>query len=206
MNIERESIFRSLLFVFTVFFPLALLAHSELTSIDEIFVFKTTQALAERATHLISWDGDSPPDRNYSRFSLAQSLWGIPFYWLGQFLEKADPAGGKWIYWCVGLSSCALTAMTATVLRAWLLSIFSNDSAATLSAWLFSFATLACAYSSSQYSQVISTLALILAVRSVHQGGGVAISLSCAFLVSCRLDFAVLWPAFVVATIQSDDP
>src|SRR5687767_1842166 len=101
-----------------VFGASALFNRAELSSVDEGFIFNTTAALVEKH----SWTMDEElSGRKYSRFSPLPSLFAAPFYAvvhnsMGSMFRDDGARRKYWLLFASGLSSCVLTAWTATAL------------------------------------------------------------------------------------------
>jgi hypothetical protein len=187
-----------------------MLARGRITSVDEWHVYGTTESVAESGSMRLRVPG---LDRQYSRYSVLPSLWGVPFYFVGDFMAGRDgPASATHDaprassfdppidvrQTAVCLSTAFVTAATAVVLFVGLVRLGIRMTAALATAGVFAVGTLALPYSSSLYGQPMTALALLCVVMASLVGAPARAALSFAFLLGVRLELVVLLPLFVL--------
>ena len=177
----------------------ALFDRAGLSSVDEGFVQRTTESLVRDGSFRI----EELSGRTVSRFSLAPSLWSIPFFAASDAIVPAGPDRERWLLWGSELSSCAATALAVVLLASWLSALGHSESVSVGCGVLYGFGSLAFPYSSTLFVQVITTPILLWCCRSFSAGHWRAAGIAFALLVFCRLNLLLLWPAFVLAAWQT---
>lgn len=180
------------LFLFS-FATTSLLSRAALTSIDEVFVEKTAEAIARG-----SLDVDVAADRKHSRYSLTPSLLAVPFFALGDLLPADLAERERWVLYVTSLSSCFATAATVVLLAGWLGGAGYAEPVAGGTALLFLFGSLAFPYSSSFFIQVATTPLFVACCWSVAAGRPLWSLVLAALLLFTRGEMALLFPAFLV--------
>ncbi|GEM_PF-2914744 len=187
-----------------------MLARGRITSVDEWHVYGTAESLAESASMRLQVPG---LDRRYSRYSVLPSLWGVPFYVVGDLLAGRGGLAGATQstaqagspdppldvrHTAVCMSTAFVTAATAVVLFAGLVRLGIGTAAALGTAIVFGVGTLALPYSSSLYGQPMTALALVCVVMASATGAAARAGVSFAFLLGVRLELVVLLPLLVL--------
>ena len=177
----------------------ALFGRAEISSVDEVFVYRTCRSLAEHG----SWSIEELAGRTTSRFSFVPSLWAIPFFKATDALGVSGPDAGSWLLYGTQLGSCVATALTVVLLAGWLARLGYGDAIAVGCGLLYGWASLAFAYSSTLFVQVTATLLLLWCCRAVGQMRNTTMCVAFMLTVWCRMNALLLWPAFVLAIVQS---
>lgn len=181
----------------------ALFGRGTLSSVDEIFIYETTRAIVERGSTQIEWRVDEPPARLVSRFSLVNSLWAAPFFAAASQLASDAPENEAWRVYGTELSSSLATAMTATMLAGWLVRLGFARPIAIRTGWLYAIGSLALAYSSTLFQQVIVGPVLLACCWSASSQRRLATATCFAILVATRMDQLLLAPALVLGLLET---
>lgn len=190
---NRLSVWLLLSLFLTSLSAAMLCARGELSSADEVFVYRTAQAIVQKGSTEI----DETAGRTTSRFSLLPSLWAAPFALAANLLPEM-PERERWLLYFTCFASATATALAVILLAAWLARLGHSPRVVVASALLFAFGSLAFPYATSLYGQVLATPLLLAAAWSVSNGHSGNTLVFFGLLVFCRVDFALLVPAFAL--------
>jgi hypothetical protein len=176
----------------SVFSSCALVNRGQLSSVDEGFIFLTTESLAMRGHFRME---EELSGRRYSRFSPIPSILAVPFFWMADRLFEpsntvGQPTQKDGRLWACGLSSCLLTALTALALASWLRKLNYSESTSLCMSLLWAFGTLALPYSSTLFHQGLATLLMVLVCRFTLDDKPLGTIVCSALLTSVQLTMA----------------
>ncbi|MFO0944565.1 MAG: hypothetical protein U1D30_01260 [Planctomycetota bacterium] len=189
------------LFLFS-FATTALLSRAAITSIDETFVEKTTEAIVRHGS--LTVEGVS--DRKFSRYSLSPSLLAVPFFALGDLLPADLPDRERWVLYVTSLGSCFASSITVLLLAGWLGRSGYSESIASAVSLLFLFGSLALPYSSSFFIQVVTTPLLLACCWSVAEARTNWSAVAAALLLFTRSEMVLLYPAWILGILGDGLP
>lgn len=193
---SRYQLWGSFAAVFLLVTSIYLLtARTEFSSIDEVYVFRTAEALAQRQSLEIEETGG----RTSSRFSLLPSVIVVPGYWLADQWLGDVAERDAWKLYFARTGSLLAIAVSVLFLLAWLRELGHTLGIAALTVLLYAFGTMVFPYSSTFYVQVVTVALLLAAVWSVASGRTWSSAVAVALLVACRNDQLLLLFPFWVA-------
>ncbi|HVJ80628.1 MAG TPA: hypothetical protein VNC50_06115, partial [Planctomycetia bacterium] len=177
---------RGLLFLAVFFFAVGF-NRGELSSVDEGFIYRTTQSLVDRG----SWRMDEElSGRRLSRFSPLPSLLAAPAYFIGQSIVPPGPRRDERLLFVTELTSCLLVALTAVALSLWVAELGGGSGFRAALLWFL--ATFQFAYSSTLYHQIPATLFATLAFRAYSAERARSAGIWFAMMVFTQTNLAVL--------------
>lgn len=178
----------------------AFLGRGSVQSIDELFVFRTTEALAERGSLVIQWPGDNPPDRQVSRFSVLPSLIAIPFFLISKQFAWPDVLTQDWQFWATSLSGCLMTAVTAWLVTFWLAKIGYPRRLCRWCGFAYACGTLALSYASTFFIQVTVAPLLVWSCLAFAQRWNGQLIVAFFLTVWARSNLAILLVPFLLSS------
>lgn len=185
-----------------IFCAYAFMGQGSVSSIDELYVYRTTQALAERGTTQIHWPGENPPERDRSRFSLLPSIIGVPFYWLAQQVHWPGVEDEAWRMWATSLAGAIATSLTAGLMLTWLTREGCSREASLATVIFYAFGTLALPYSCTFFVQIVATPLLLWSCLAFEKKRPWQSLIAFALTVWTRSNLLVLLAPFLFASWQ----